>query len=62
MFGDSRKAALPTLVERKTGYVLLRRVSSKSPQEIARRTIGALLPYPERSLCRSLTDDDVLRV
>ena len=56
--GDSRRQALLTLVERKTGFVILRRVSSKSPAEVARQTIEALRPWRERGLCRSLTNDN----
>lgn len=42
VFGDSRSEALLTLVERKTRFLVLRKVRNKSPYEIARKTIRAL--------------------
>ncbi|MCM2278263.1 MAG: hypothetical protein NDJ89_09325 [Oligoflexia bacterium] len=45
--GDSRSEALLTLVERKTNYVILRRLRSKSPAEVAQRAIEALSPTCE---------------
>lgn len=50
VFGDSRKSALLTFIERKTLYALLVKVESKSPKEIADRTIEALKKYRPKSL------------
>lgn len=54
MFGDSRKQALLTFVERKTLLTILRKVSSKSPKEIAGKTIEAMSGVD----CKSLTNDN----
>lgn len=54
MFGNSRKAALLTFVERSTLFTVIRKVESKSPKEIAEQTIRAL-----KSLdCKSITNDN----
>lgn len=58
MFGSSRSQALLTLVERKTCYVVLRRVESKSPHEIARKTVEALSGFRKAGTCLSLTNDN----
>jgi transposase, IS30 family len=42
MFGDSRKAALLTIVERSTLFTIIKKVESKSPKEIASKTIEAM--------------------
>jgi transposase, IS30 family len=54
MFGDSRKAALLTFVERATLLTLIRKVESKSPKEIARATIETM----RSTHCRSITNDN----
>lgn len=54
MFCQSRKSALMTFVERKTLFTVLRRVESKSPKEIADRTVAAM----SKVICRSITNDN----
>jgi IS30 family transposase len=54
MFCQGRKEALLTLVERKTLLTLIRRVKSKSPKEVAKKTISAL----SSQVCFSLTNDN----
>lgn len=44
------------LVERKTGYLLVRRVLSKSPRGVAEKTIKALARF--KVFCLTLTNDD----
>ena len=54
MFAQSRREALLTMVDRKTLLTILRRVESKSPKEIASKTIEAL----GAELCLSITNDN----
>jgi IS30 family transposase len=54
MFGDSRKSALLVFVERKTLLTRIRKVESKSPREIAEKTIEVL----GQEKCLSLTNDN----
>ncbi|NJM09695.1 MAG: IS30 family transposase [Bdellovibrionaceae bacterium] len=54
MFGDSRKAALLTFVERNTLLTVIRKVESKSPTEIAHQTIDAMKNLD----CKSITNDN----
>lgn len=54
MFTRSRKEALMTFVERKTLLTVLRRVESKSPNEIAEKTIAAM----REQKCLSITNDN----
>lgn len=54
MFGDSRSAALITFVERKTLYSILKKTNSKSPREIAEKTIEAMSAVD----CKSITNDN----
>lgn len=54
MFGDSRKSALLTFVERSTLFAVIRKVESKSPKEIAEKTIGAMKFLD----CKSITNDN----
>jgi transposase, IS30 family len=49
-----RKEAVLTIVERKTLLTLLRKVESKSPREISRKTFEAL----GQQICHSLTNDN----
>lgn len=56
MFGDSRKAALLTFVERKTLYTVIRKVESKSPREIAEKTIEVIKGLNGQAL--SITNDN----
>lgn len=53
MFGNSRSKALLTFVERKTRYVMIKKVESKSPAEVAEKTISAM----SETVCRSITND-----
>ena len=54
MFGDSRSSALLTIVDRKTLYTIIRKVESKSPEEIRRHTVEAL----SKVRCKSITNDN----
>lgn len=54
MFCQSRKEALLTFVDRKTLLTLVRRVKSKSPAEIASKTIAAM----RGRKCLSITNDN----
>jgi len=54
MFAQSRKEALMTFVERKTLLTYLRWVKSKSPKEIAAKTIEAM----SQTVCKSITNDN----
>jgi IS30 family transposase len=54
MFVQSRREALMTFVERKTLLTVLCRVESKSPKEIARKTIAAM----QGQVCHSITNDN----
>jgi IS30 family transposase len=54
MFGDSRSSALLTFVERKTLLTVLRKVESKSPMEIADKTVEAMSTLN----CKSITNDN----
>jgi len=54
MFGDSRKSALLTFVERKTLFAIVEKVESKSPKEIAEKTIKAM----QSVVCKSITNDN----
>ena len=56
MFGDSRSAALLTIVERKTLLTIIKIVESKSPRVIASKTIEAL-KYSKAG-CKSITNDN----
>jgi len=56
MFGDSRSSALMTFVERKTLYTVLRKVESKSPSEIMRKTLEAMGGRDMK--CLSITNDN----
>lgn len=54
MFGDSRKAALLTFIERSTLFSVICKVESKSSKEIADRMIELLKPLN----CKSITNDN----
>ena len=54
MFGDSRSKALLTFIDRKTLLTSLRKVESKSPNEIAAKTIEAM----SKVKCLSITNDN----
>ncbi len=54
MFGVERSAALLTFVERKTQLLKIVKVDSKSPQEIANKTISVLA----NEVCHSITNDN----
>jgi transposase, IS30 family len=54
MFGNSRKAALLTFIERNTLFAIIRKVESKSPKEIAAQTIDAM----KSMNCKSMTNDN----
>ncbi len=54
MFGNSRKSALLSFVERKTLFTILRKVESKSPREIAAKTIESM----SSTICKSITNDN----
>jgi IS30 family transposase len=54
MFAQSRREALLTFVERKTLLTVIRRVKSKSPREIADKTIAAMRLVK----CKSITNDN----
>jgi IS30 family transposase len=56
MFGDSRSAALLTIVERKTLLTIIKVVKSKSPKEIAAKTIEAF--SRSKVKCHSITNDN----
>jgi transposase, IS30 family len=56
MFGDSRSAALLTIVERKTLLTIIKIVGSKSPKVIAIKTIEAL--KNSKVKCKSITNDN----
>ena len=56
MFGDSRKSALMTFVERSTLFTVIKKVESKSPKEIAQKTIEVFKPMG--SICKSITNDN----
>lgn len=54
VFAGSRSEALLTFVDRKSLLTVLRRVGSKSPKEIASKTIEAM----SNQLCLSITNDN----
>jgi len=54
MFGESRSAALLTFIDRKTLLTIIRKVSSKSPKEVAKKTIETMSVVS----CKSITNDN----
>lgn len=54
MFGDSKKSALLTIVDRKSRYTIIRKVKSKSPKEVSEQTRQAL----DQEIKHSLTNDN----
>ncbi len=54
MFAQSRREALLTFVERQTLLTVIKRVKSKSPREIAAKTIEAM----SHQVCKSITNDN----
>lgn len=54
MYGDSRRAAFLTFVERATLFTVIKKVESKSPKEIASKTIEAMA----KTNCKSITNDN----
>ena len=54
MFGDSRKSALLSFVERRSLFTIIKKVESKSPKEIAEKTIKTMSVVK----CLSITNDN----
>ena len=54
--GKNNKGAIVTVVERKSGFILFRRLKGKNAHELAKQTIRLMMPYKE--LVYSITSDN----
>lgn len=56
IIGKNHKGAIVTVVERKSNFLLLRKLKSKNAKELAKQTIRMLAPY--KDLVHSITSDN----
>lgn len=54
--GKNHRGAIVTVVERKSGYILLSKLKGKNAGQLAKQTIRLLMPYKE--LVKSITSDN----
>ena len=56
IIGKNHIGAIVTIVERKSGFILLRKLNGKNASELAKQTIRLMMPYKE--LVHSITSDN----
>lgn len=56
IIGESHKGAIVTVVERKSSFILIRKLKGKNASELAIETIRLMMPYKE--LVHSITSDN----
>ncbi len=56
IIGKNHKGAIVTVVERKSSFILIRKLKGKNAEELAKQTIRLMVPYKE--LVHSITSDN----
>lgn len=56
IIGENHKGAIVTVVERKSSFILIRKLKGKNAEELAKETIRLMMPYKE--LVYSITSDN----
>ena len=56
IIGENHKGAIVTVVERKSSFILIRKLNGKNADELAQQTIRLMIPYKE--LVHSMTSDN----
>jgi len=56
IIGKNHKGAIVTIVERKSSFILIRKLKGKNASELAKETIRLMMPYKE--LVHSITSDN----
>jgi len=56
IIGKNHKGAIVTVVERKSSFILVRKLKGKNAEELAKQTIRLMVPYKE--LVHSITSDN----
>ena len=58
IIGNNHKGAIVTVVERKSNFILMKKLESKNAKDLAKQTVRMLAPYKE--LVHSITSDNGL--
>ncbi len=56
IIGKNHKGAIVTIVERKSSFILIRKLKGKNAEELAKQTIRLMMPY--KDLVHSITSDN----